>query len=98
MIDTTVINTIVANLKAHGFNDTDGQVLMLAEEVGEFVGAYRRYVGKARRQGSFEDMQAELADIIIGGLCVAQYLNIDINTAIDSKLSIIFARGWRDSV
>lgn len=97
MIDTSMVKLIVQELKEHGFTDTDGQVLMLAEEVGEFVGAYRRYVGKARRMGNFDDVEKELADVVIGALCVAQYLEMDINTAIDKKLRIIFSRGWRDA-
>jgi len=94
-IDISDIAVIVSHLQKAGFTDNDGQVLMLAEEVGEFVGAYRRYIGKARRQGSFDDMQAELADVIIGALCVSLYLEIDINQAIADKLLIIFSRGWR---
>jgi len=40
------------------------QVLAVAEEAGEFVGAYRRAAGLARRAGSHADVRAELADVV----------------------------------
>src|SRR5688500_5156091 len=59
---------IVTALRANGFDQESAQnrqVLNLAEEVGEFVGAYRRWAGKARRSGTAEEMYAELADVVI---------------------------------
>lgn len=73
------------------------QVFALAEEVGEFVGAYRRVVGMARRTGSWEDVESELADVIITAYVTAAQLNIDIDAAIERKLSVIFTRGWKDA-
>lgn len=59
---------IAHHLHAHGFTAHDGgrrQVFNLAEEAGEFVGAYRRWIGIARRPGTIEDVAAELADVVI---------------------------------
>jgi NTP pyrophosphatase (non-canonical NTP hydrolase) len=72
------------------------QVLCLAEEVGEFVAAYRRAQGMARRPGPMADVEAELADVVITAYVTAHVLNIDLMDAIDNKLTIIFTRGWRD--
>src|SRR4051794_41695487 len=49
---------IVEHLHANGFPAEGGanrQVLALAEECGEFVGAYRRWSGQARRGGTAEE-------------------------------------------
>ncbi len=81
----------------NGFHDIEKmQVLCLAEEVGEFVGAYRRWRRIARRNGSFNDVEKELADVIISAHVVAQVLGININNAIQSKLEICFSRGWKE--
>ena len=96
MIQTDVIKHIAAKLKENGFTDTDTQVLMLAEETGEFVGAYRRYTNRARRKGTLEAVHEELADIIIGALCVAEFMEVDINAVIQDKLVRILNRGWRN--
>lgn len=95
----TVAIDIVKKLREAGFSKIMGptrQVFALAEECGEFVGAYRRYIGQARRSGTAEEMEDELADVIIVAYCTAIELNIDINKAIDRKLTKIFTRGWRE--
>lgn len=69
---------IVERLREH-FPDTDlsqQQVLCLAEEAGEFVGAYRRWAGMARRTGSWEDVKAELADVTITAYVTAELLGV----------------------
>src|SRR5215470_18809697 len=71
------------------------QVLCLAEEVGEFVGAYRRAAGLARRPGPWSDVAAELADVVITAHVAAVYLGIDLDTAIGDKLAVVVSRGWR---
>ncbi len=71
------------------------QVLCLAEEAGEFVGAYRRWKGMARRSGPFADVEAELADVVISAYAVADSLDMDLDAAINEKLEIIFSRGWK---
>ena len=40
-------------------------MLCVVEEAGEFAGTVRRYMGLARRDGNKQDMQDELADVII---------------------------------
>lgn len=72
------------------------QVLCLAEEAGEFTGAYRRWAGMARRSGPWEDVKAELADVVITAYVTAQVLGIDLDAAWREKASTITSRGWRD--
>ncbi|MBP2341073.1 NTP pyrophosphatase (non-canonical NTP hydrolase) [Saccharothrix coeruleofusca] len=91
--------SIVTNLRAHGFDAEHGQmrqVLNLAEEVGEFVGAYRRWAGHARRTGTAEEMHAELADVVITAFVTAQELGVDLEALIGQKLAVVFSRGWRE--
>lgn len=90
---------IVEHLRANGFADDNGirQVLALAEEVGEFVGAYRRHAGLARRSGTAVEMQAELADVVITAYVTAEELGFDLDQAIADKLEIIYSRGWREA-
>lgn len=94
--------TCAADIAQHlrrGFGpDTAAQrdVLALAEEVGEFVGAYRRWSGQARRTGTATDMHLELADVVITAYVTAHDLDIDLDSVITTKLATIYARGWRD--
>lgn len=89
---------IVQHLRANGFEDDGGmrQALCLAEEVGEFIGAYRRWKGLARRAGTFEDVEDELADVVITAYVGAEEIGIDLDAAISAKLDKIFTRGWRE--
>ena len=48
------------------------QDFALAEEAGEFIGAYRRAKGMARRRGSWDDVAAELADVLITAYVTAE--------------------------
>ena len=73
-----------------------GQVLGVSEEAGEFVGAFRRWSGLARRPGTFEDMAEELADVIIMSWVASHYLGIDLPDTILRKAERIRTRGWRD--
>ena len=77
-------------------NREEHQVLCLAEEIGEFVGAYRRYIGGARRDGPWSDVVEELADIVITSWVLADMLKIDLEQAMSDKLTIIFNRGWKE--
>lgn len=89
---------IEAQLLAAGFeNLANTQALALAEEVGEFVGAYRRHAGLARRRGAFEDVALELADVVITAFVTATVLKVNLPAAIKEKLNIMFSRGWRES-
>lgn len=73
-----------------------GQALALAEEAGEFTGAFRRWAGLARRTGTWADMVTELADVVITAYVTADVLGIDLGAAITTKAEIIMTRGWRD--
>lgn len=89
---------IVKNLRENGFDAEQGQVrqvLNLAEEVGEFVGAYRRWAGQARRSGTAEEMHAELADVVITAFVTAEEFGVDLEELISAKLEKVFSRGWR---
>jgi NTP pyrophosphatase (non-canonical NTP hydrolase) len=87
-------------LRRNGFDPDQAvnrQVLGLAEEVGEFVGAYRRWSGQARRTGTAADMYEELADVIITAFVTAHELGVDINAVIAAKLHKVHTRGWREN-
>ena len=77
-------------------NQLDVQALCVAEEAGELVGAYRRWAGKARRSGTFEEVRSELADLLIVTAVFAERLGIDIDAAVEAKLEIIYSRGWKE--
>lgn len=76
--------------------DRDLQVIALAEECGEFIGAYRRWTGQARRTGPFADVRAELADVVITAYVVAVKLGVDLDAAVQDKAQTIFSRPWKD--
>ncbi len=71
------------------------QVLCLAEESGEFTAAYRRHAGMARRRGTWDDVRAELADVVITAYVTAHVLGIDLDAAWHEKAQIVLSRGWR---
>jgi NTP pyrophosphatase (non-canonical NTP hydrolase) len=71
------------------------QVLALAEEAGEFTAAYRRWAGLARRTGTWDDVTAELADVVITAYVTAHVLGIDLDAAWRAKAEVVFTRGWR---
>jgi NTP pyrophosphatase (non-canonical NTP hydrolase) len=72
------------------------QALCVAEEAGELAGAYRRYAGMARRKGSRDELEHEIADVLIVTAVFAFQAGIDLDKAIDDKLRIIYARGWKE--
>ncbi|MEV6610026.1 MazG nucleotide pyrophosphohydrolase domain-containing protein [Kutzneria sp. NPDC051319] len=87
------------NLRANGFpaeGAANRQVLAVAEECGEFVGAYRRWSGQARRTGTAEELRAELADVVITAFVAAEELGIDLDQAITEKAGVVLTRGWRE--
>lgn len=73
------------------------QVICVAEECGEFVGAARRYLGMARRGGLIDDLALELADVIIVALVTAEVFNIDIEYWVDQKIEKIMMRGYKET-
>ena len=90
---------IADSLRRNGFDPASAvnrQVLGLAEEAGEFVGAYRRWSGQARRTGTAAEMNAELADVIITAFVTAHELGVDIQAVIAAKLDVIHTRGRRE--
>jgi NTP pyrophosphatase (non-canonical NTP hydrolase) len=94
-----IAREIAFQLRQHFPEDQEWnrQVFALAEETGEFVGAYRRWAGMARRTGSWDDVEAELADVVITAYVTAHCLEIDIDQACERKLRTVFGRGWRDA-
>jgi NTP pyrophosphatase (non-canonical NTP hydrolase) len=91
-----VATDIVGKLRAAGFDNTHAQIIKLQEECGELAGAYLRAAGLARRQGTAEERDAELADVAITCFVIAEYLGVDLDAAIARKLGVINARGWRE--
>jgi NTP pyrophosphatase (non-canonical NTP hydrolase) len=90
---------ISENLRANGFpaeGAANRQVLALAEECGEFVGAYRRWSGQARRTGTAGEMSAELADVVITAFVAAEVLDVDLERALAEKANVVLTRGWRE--
>lgn len=84
----------------HGFNGhnpADIQMLCLTEEAGECAGAYRRWIGGARRSGSRRDFEEELADVVIVAYVLAHYTGTDLPSAIYQKLQKIYSRGWQEN-
>lgn len=77
-------------------NALDVQAICVAEEAGELLGAYRRWAGKARRTGSFSDVEDEIADVLIVTAVFAAQLGVDIDKAVENKLQIIYSRGWKE--
>ncbi|WP_192808906.1 MazG nucleotide pyrophosphohydrolase domain-containing protein [Actinomadura montaniterrae] len=95
---TDLAAVVAENIRQHfpAEEERHRQVLALAEEVGEFVGAYRRWAGMARRTGDFSDIQEELADVVITAYVTAHVLDIDLETAWRAKAQRVLTRGWRD--
>lgn len=88
---------IVHALRANGFSAErapDRQVLNLAEEAGEFIGAYRRWAGLARRTGTAEQVHAELADVVITSYVTAAELDIDLDAAVAYGRQHGYAPAW----
>ncbi len=74
----------------------DLQVICVCEEAGELAGAYRRWAGKARRKGTFEELCDEVADVLIVTAVFAHRAGIDIDEAVAVKQEKIYSRGWRE--
>lgn len=81
LTDLTALGAFLADkLRDHFPRETEQQrqVLALAEEAGEFVGAYRRAAGMARRTGGWDQVRDELADVAITAHVTACVLDIRI--------------------
>lgn len=91
-------HVIMAMCYANGAGGTEqAQIMALAEETGEFVGAMRRWRGLARRRGTEQDAQAELADVIISAYAMADVMGWDVETLVEAKLDKILSRGWKET-
>lgn len=94
-VSAAEINRCVVEHFPAGGRDVQ-QVLCLAEEVGEFVAAYRRWSGRARRSGPWSDVCDELADVVIAAYVTADVLGIDLDAAAAAKVARVVTRGWRE--
>lgn len=83
-------------LSERGLGSADGQMLCVAEEVGELTGAYRRWAGLARREGGLGDVEDEAADVVIAVAVLAARLGIDLESVIARKLSVVQSRPQRE--
>lgn len=72
----------------------DAQAMCVVEEAGEFIGAYRRWRGFARRPGDFDQVTSELADVIIASFIMFVNLHEDAQVEIKKKLLKIITRGY----
>lgn len=93
------VYTIVYHLDEHFPADESRarQAVALGEEVGEALGAIRRYMGWARRDGDFADVEQELADVVITAAVTMVVFDIrEPNKIIAAKLEKILSRGWKD--
>jgi NTP pyrophosphatase (non-canonical NTP hydrolase) len=89
-------NVIRLACEANNAGGTEqAQVYAVAEEAGEFVGAMRRWRGMARRSGTEEEAQNELADVIISSYVMANIMGWDLDDLISRKLGKILTRGWK---
>lgn len=105
-----LIKTLVSELSKHARQGStnaewlDQQAMCVAEEAGEFMGAYRRWRGFARRPGNAQDVADEMADVIVSTLCMMTLWSDQVGrnsldndalaNIIQHKLSTIFSRGW----
>lgn len=73
------------------------EVLRLGRSVGDFVGAYRRWSGMARRTGPWDSVVESLAKVTQAAYATAVSLEIDLDAAWRKKATTIMSRGWRDN-
>lgn len=85
-------------------DELNREALCLAEECGEFIGAYRRASGQARRSGTWLEAGFELADILIVANVMAirlrpmfKTMGIDFDRIITEKMKVIKMRGFKDA-
>lgn len=87
---------LTAAFDGSALSSTNRQALALAEECGEFVGAYRRWSGQARRNGATaagrREMEMELADVVITAYITAAALGFDLDARVAEKLALVRER------
>lgn len=97
--DLPIISADIRLRVAQYFSEDDEQprqVMCFAEEAGEFVGAWRRYYGWARRGGTLGEVSLEWADTIISAFIAADVIGIDPLKSLDAALEKIYTRGWKE--
>jgi NTP pyrophosphatase (non-canonical NTP hydrolase) len=72
----------------------DAQAMCVVEEAGEFIAAYRRFRGFARRDGDIKDVQEELADVVIAALMMFAVMDVDSQLYVKAKLWKVITRGY----
>ncbi len=88
---------VMEKCRENGAGGTEeSQILCVAEEVGEFVGAMRRWRGMARRSGTEREAMEELADIVLSAYAMADVMDWDLSDVIEAKASKILSRGWKE--
>ena len=94
----TAAGHLAARLREHSGPATlpVQQVLAVAGEAGEFTAACRRWAGLARRPGTWDNVTAELADVVITAYVTAAVPGIDLDAAWRAKTEAVFTRGWRE--
>jgi len=91
------VKEIMEQCRRNGAGGTEqAQIMALAEETGEFVGAMRRWRGMARRTGTEEEAALELADVIISAYAMADVMGWDVDALLLGKLQKVFSRGWKE--
>ena len=68
------------------------QVLSVAEEVGELVSSWRGIRGCSRTPSSPAELAHEIADVVISSLVLARLLGIDLDLAIQDKMTVVADR------
>jgi NTP pyrophosphatase (non-canonical NTP hydrolase) len=94
---TEDLATVVRYHARQGASDEewqDAQAMCVVEEAGEFIGAYRRWRGFARRDGSWNDVTKELSDVIIASLLMFAVMNEDAQCHVKAKLYEVISRGY----
>lgn len=77
-------------------SEANRQIMALAAEAGEVIGAYLRYTGQARRSGSKEELEDELTDLILTAFATAYINGLNPDDFLERKLRVIFERGWKE--
>jgi len=69
-----------------------GQLLKVQEELGEVIQSVLGHLGKQTNGKNFSDAGLEMADVILEMFVLADRMNIDLDTKLQSKIEIIKKR------
>lgn len=86
----------VTEMDAHSNEYILSQLGKLTEETGEAFGSYLRASGFARRRGTWDEHQEEVADVVITAYVIAASEGFNLDAAIEAKLAHVMTRGWKD--